>query len=50
MPSRATDVFADGQVQIVEFEIPGPTRRRRPPAPQAHPDDSRVLALIREAR
>ncbi len=53
MPSaRQTDVFADGQVQIVEFEIPqgaDPAVVGRPLREARIPDDSRVLALIRES-
>lgn len=53
MPSaRQTDVFADGQVQIVEFEIPegaDPAVVGRPLRDARIPDDSRVLALIRES-
>ena len=45
MPAaRQTDVFADGQVQIVEFEIPdGPTTSDRRPAAarRAHPRRTR---------
>ena len=53
MPSaRQTDVFVDGQVQIVEFEIPegaDPAVVGRPLRDAHIPDDSRVLALIRES-
>jgi trk system potassium uptake protein TrkA len=53
MPSaRQTDVFVDGQVQIVEFEIPEGADPAvvGQPLREAHiPDDSRVLALIRES-
>ena len=51
MPAaRQTDVFARGQVQIVEFDVPegadqalvGPSLREAP-----IPDDSRVLGIIR---
>ena len=51
MPSaRQTDVFADGQVQIVEFEIAADADtaivgRKLSEAPI--PDDSRVIAIIR---
>ena len=50
MPAaRQTDVFADGQVQIVEFEVPeGADPRRRPAAARgALPEDSRVFGIIR---
>lgn len=54
MPSaRQTDVFADGQVQIVEFEIPdgaAPGFLGRPLREARLPEDSRVLAVIREDR
>jgi trk system potassium uptake protein TrkA len=53
MPSaRQTDVFADGQVQIVEFEIPEGADASvvgRPLRAARLPEDSRVLALIRES-
>ena len=53
MPSaRQTDVFVDGQVQIVEFEIPegaDPAVVVQPLRDSHIPDDSRVLALIRES-
>ncbi len=52
MPAaRQTDVFADGQVQIVEFEIPegaDPAVVGRALREGRIPDDSRVLAIIRE--
>lgn len=52
MPAaRQTDVFADGQVQIVEFEIPdgvAPSVVGRPLREARIPPDSRVLAIIRE--
>jgi trk system potassium uptake protein TrkA len=52
MPAaRQTDAFADGQVQIVEFEIPegaDPTLVGRPLREARMPDDSRVLSIIRE--
>ena len=52
MPAaRQTDVFADGQVQIVEFEIPAgadPAVVGRPLREARIPDDSRVLAIIRQ--
>ena len=51
MPSaRQTDVFADGQVQIVEFEIPADAATTivgRPLHGAAIPQDSRVFAIIR---
>ena len=51
MPSaRQTDVFADGQVQIVEFEIPASADTAvvgRPLRDAPIPDDSRVFAIIR---
>ena len=51
MPTaRQTDVFANGQIQIVEFEIsPGADRRvvGRPLRETSLPDDARVLAIIR---
>ena len=51
MPAaRQTDVFADGQVQIVEFEIAENADRAvvgRPLREAPIPEDSRVLALIR---
>ena len=51
MPAaRQTDVFADGQVQIVEFEIAENADRAvvgRPLREAPIPKDSRVLALIR---
>jgi trk system potassium uptake protein TrkA len=52
MPSaRQTDVFADGQVQIVEFDIPNGADPRlvdRPLREINVPDESRVLGIIRE--
>jgi trk system potassium uptake protein TrkA len=52
MPAaRQTDVFADGQVQIVEFEIPAgadPNVVGRQLRDARIPADSRVLAIIRE--
>jgi trk system potassium uptake protein TrkA len=52
MPAaRQTDVFAEGQVQIVEFEIPAgadPSVVGRPLREAPIPDDSRVLAIIRQ--
>jgi trk system potassium uptake protein TrkA len=52
MPAaRQTDVFADGQVQIVEFEIPegaDPGVVGRPLREARLPDESRVLAIIRQ--
>ena len=51
MPAaRQTDVFAEGQVQIVEFEIPAgadPEVVGRPLRETALPEDSRVLSIIR---
>ena len=51
MPAaRQTDSFADGQVQIVEFEIPAGADPSLvgPPLREARiPEDSRVLAIIR---
>ena len=53
MPTaRQTDVFADGQVEIVEFEIPvgaDPAVVGRPLREARIPENSRVLALIRES-
>jgi trk system potassium uptake protein len=52
MPAaRQTDVFADGQVQIVEFEIPDDADTEvvdRPLRDARIPNDSRVLAIIRQ--
>jgi trk system potassium uptake protein TrkA len=52
MPAaRQTDVFADGQVQIVEFEIPegaDPGVVGRPLREARLPDESRVLSIIRQ--
>ena len=52
MPAaRQTDVFADGQVQIVEFEIPAdvdPSLVDRPLRSLRIPAESRVLGIIRE--
>jgi len=49
--ARQTDVFADGQVQIVEFDIPGDAPRDAVVGPllrEAHiPADSKVAAIIR---
>ena len=51
MPTaRQTDVFANGQIQIVEFDIsPGADRSvvGRPLRETRLPDDARVLAIIR---
>ena len=51
MPTaRQTDVFANGQIQIVEFEIsPGADRSvvGKPLRESSLPDDARVLAIIR---
>lgn len=49
--ARQTDVFADGQVQIVEFEIDqdaAPELLGRPLRETRIPRDSRVAAIIRE--
>jgi trk system potassium uptake protein TrkA len=52
MPAaRQTDVFADGQVQIVEFEVPAdadPVVVGRPLREVPIPNESRVLGIIRE--
>jgi len=52
MPAaRQTDVFADGQVQIVEFEIPGDADQAvvgRPLREVRLPPESRVLGIIRD--
>ena len=52
--ARQTDVFADGKVQIVEFDIPedASTGRLigRPLREAAIPDDSKVVAIIRGAQ
>jgi trk system potassium uptake protein TrkA len=49
--ARQTDVFADGKVQIVEFDIPkeAPAGELigRPLREAAIPDDSKVVAIIR---
>ena len=51
MPAaRQTDVFADGQVQIVEFDVPegaDPAVVGRSLREARIPDDSRVLGIIR---
>ena len=51
MPAaRQTDVFADGQVQIVEFEVPegaDPAVVGRPLREATLPEDSRVFGIIR---
>ena len=51
MPAaRQTDVFARGQVQIVEFDVPegaDPSVVGRPLRESAVPSDSRVLGIIR---
>ena len=51
MPAaRQTDVFADGQVQIVEFEVPegaDPSVVGRPLREARIPEDSRVFGIIR---
>jgi trk system potassium uptake protein TrkA len=49
--ARQTDVFADGKVQVVEFDVPddaapGPVLRK-PLREAAMPDDSKVVAIIR---
>jgi trk system potassium uptake protein TrkA len=49
--ARQTDVFAEGQVQIVEFEVPAgadPDVVQRPLRDARIPADSRVLAIIRQ--
>jgi trk system potassium uptake protein TrkA len=51
--ARQTDVFADGQVQIVEFDIDQETSRRvvNRPLRQAHlPADSKIASIIRGER
>ncbi len=52
MPAaRQTDVFARGQVQIVEFDVPDDADRSlvgRPLREARVPHDSRVLAIIRD--
>ncbi len=52
--ARQTDVFADGQVQIVEFDVPRDAPRDgvigRPLRTAALPDDSKVVAVIRQER
>jgi trk system potassium uptake protein len=49
--ARQTDVFADGQVQIVEFEVPGDTPDGRliglPLREAGVPPDSKVVGVIR---
>ena len=49
--ARQTDVFADGKVQIVEFDIPDDASTGRligrPLREAAIPDDSKVVAIIR---
>jgi trk system potassium uptake protein len=49
--ARQTDVFADGKVQIVEFDIPEEASTGqligRPLREAAIPDDSKVVAIIR---
>ena len=49
--ARQTDVFADGKVQIVEFDIPADVSSGRligrPLREAAIPDDSKVVAIIR---
>ena len=52
MPAaRQTDVFADGQVQIIEFEVPAEADSAvvgRPLRDVPIPNESRVLGIIRE--
>jgi trk system potassium uptake protein TrkA len=52
--ARHTDVFADGKVQIVEFDVPADAREGtvigRPLRRAAIPADSKVAALIRADR
>ena len=52
--ARQTDVFADGKVQIVEFDIPDDASTGRligrPLRDAAIPDDSKVVAIIRGAQ
>jgi trk system potassium uptake protein TrkA len=49
--ARQTDVFADGKVQIVEFDVPGEAREGpvlgRPLREAEIPQDSKVVAIIR---
>jgi trk system potassium uptake protein TrkA len=52
--ARQTDVFADGRVQIVEFDVPADSGRNgivgRPLRDAPVPDDSKVASIIREQR
>jgi trk system potassium uptake protein TrkA len=52
--ARQTDVFADGKVQIVEFDVPHEARRDgvvgRPLRSADLPGESKVVAVIREAQ
>jgi trk system potassium uptake protein TrkA len=52
--ARQTDVFADGQVQIVEFDVPADVARSavvgRPLRAAAFPPDSKVATIIRGDR
>jgi trk system potassium uptake protein TrkA len=52
--ARQTDVFADGQVQIVEFDVEEGASRRRmiglPLREASIPEDSKVVAIIRGER
>jgi trk system potassium uptake protein len=52
--ARQTDVFAEGRVQVVEFDVPtdasGDTLVDRPLREAALPPDSKVAALIRGGR
>jgi trk system potassium uptake protein TrkA len=48
--ARQTDVFADGQVQIVEFDVPAgvaPQTVGRPLREASIPDDSKVAGIVR---
>jgi trk system potassium uptake protein TrkA len=52
--ARQTDVFAEGKVQIVEFDVPHEARRDgvvgRPLRSADLPGESKVVAVIREAQ
>jgi trk system potassium uptake protein TrkA len=52
--ARQTDVFADGQVQIVEFDVEGGASRQEliglPLRDAAIPENSKVVAIIRGER
>ncbi len=52
--ARQTDVFAEGQVQIVEFDVPADIERGEVVGPQLKeariPPDSKVAAIIRGGR